>query len=115
MCTLLDGYPLGAQLIFGTSHRAIAGRVYRPEAATRSLEEVRDELRETLPEGMWAVLAIAYRRLSQSARLLLPYLAAFKLPFSRYQIVLLGAPEPAATWSAAVRLDQDHCLDEIPS
>ncbi len=115
ICTLLDGYPLGAQLIFGTSRRAIAGKLYRPEAATRSLEEVRDELRETLPEGMWAVLDIAYRRLSQSARLLLPYLAAFKLPFSREQIVMLVAPETAATVRAAVRLEQEHYLEEVPS
>jgi len=111
--TLLDGYPLGAQLIFGTSHRAIAGRVYRPEAATRSLEEVRDELRETLPEGIWAVLDIAYRRLSSSAQLLLPYLAAFKLPFSREQIVMLIAPEAPAAVRAAVRLEHEHYLQDL--
>ncbi len=90
--TLLDGYPLGAQLIFGTA-RSIHGKVYAPEAATRSLEEVRDELRETLPEGIWSVLDIAYRRLPPVAQQLLPYLSAFKLPFSREQIVMLVAPE----------------------
>jgi len=115
ICTLLDGYPLGAQLIFGTSHRAIAGRRYRPEAATRSLEEVRDELRETPPEGMWAVFDIAYRRLSSSAQSLLPYLAAFKLPFSMEQIVMLVAPETPATQRAAKRLEQEHYLEEARS
>ena len=90
--TLLDGYPLGAQLIFGTA-RSIHGRVYAPEAATRSLEEVRDELREALPEGIWSVLDIAYRRLPLVAQQLLPYLSAFKLPFSREQIIMLVAPE----------------------
>src|SRR5579885_818383 len=92
ICTLLDGYPLGAQLIFGTA-RPIHGRVYAPEAATRSLEEVRDELREALPEGIWSVLDIAYRRLPLVAQQLLPYLSAFKLPFSREQIIMLVAPE----------------------
>jgi tetratricopeptide (TPR) repeat protein len=90
--TLMDGYPLGAQLIFGTA-RSIHGKVYAPEAATRSLEEVRDELRETLPEGIWSVLDIAYRRLPLVAQQLLPYLSAFKLPFSREQIIMLVAPE----------------------
>lgn len=90
--TLLDGYPLGAQLIFGTA-RNIRGKVYAPEAATRSLEEVRDELRENVPEGIWSVLDIAYRRLPSVAQQLLPYLSAFKLPFSREQIVMLVAPE----------------------
>ena len=90
--TLLDGYPLGAQLIFGTA-RSIHGKVYAPEAATRSLEEVRDELREALPEGIWSVLDIAYRRLPLVAQQLLPYLSAFKLPFSREQIIMLVAPE----------------------
>jgi tetratricopeptide (TPR) repeat protein len=113
ICTLLDGYPLGAQLIFGTSRRAIAGKVYIPEAATRSLEEVRDELRETLPEGIWAVLDIAFRRLSPSAQLLLPYLSAFKLPFSREQIVMLVAPETHATVRAAVRLEHEHYLQDV--
>ncbi len=115
ICTLLDGYPLGAQLIFGTSRRAIAGKLYRPEAATRSLEEVRDELKETLPEGIWAVLDIAYRRLSPSACLLLPYLAAFKLPFSREQIVMLVAPGTPATVRAAERLEQEHYLEGVRS
>jgi tetratricopeptide (TPR) repeat protein len=90
--TLLDGYPLGAQLIFGTA-RCIRGKVYVPEAATRSLEEVRDDLREKLPEGIWSVLDIAYRRLPRVAQQLLPYLSAFKLPFSREQIIMLVAPE----------------------
>ncbi len=107
ICTLLDGYPLGAQLIFGTA-RPIHGRVYAPEAATRSLEEVRDELRETLPEGMWALLDIAYRRLSPTAQLLLPYLAAFKLPFSHQQIVMLVAPETPASVRAFGRMEHEH-------
>src|SRR5579863_3369186 len=107
ICTLLDGYPLGAQLIFGTA-RPISGRVYAPEAATRSLEEVRDELREALPEGMWALLDIAYRRLSSTAQLLLPYLAAFKLPFSHQQIVMLVAPETPASARAFERMEQEH-------
>lgn len=109
ICTLLDGYPLGAQLIFGTA-RPIHGRVYAPEAATRSLEEVRDELREALPEGMWALLDIAYRRLSSSAQLLLPYLAAFKLPFSHQQIVMLVAPESPASARALGRMEHEHYL-----
>src|SRR5258708_15664189 len=115
ICTLLDGYPLGAQLIFGTSRRAIAGKLYRPEAATRSLEEVRDELRETLPEGMWAVLDIAYRRLSLSPQLLLPYLAAFTLPFSREQFMILASPQAPATVRAAVRLAHEHYLHDLNS
>ncbi len=92
--TLLDGYPLGAQLIFGTA-RNIHGKFYAPEAATRSLAEVRDELREHLPDGIWSVLDIAYRRLPALAQQLLPYLSAFKLPFSREQIIMLVAPETA--------------------
>jgi len=113
ICELLDGYPLGAQLIFGTSHRAIAGKVYRPEAATRSLEEVRDELREALPEGMRAVLEIAYGRLSPSAQMLLPYLAAFTLPFSREQILMLMAPALPATVRAHIRLEHEHYLEDV--
>ncbi len=105
--TLLDGYPLGAQLIFGTA-RPIHGRVYAPEAATRSLEEVRDELRGATPEGMWALLDIAYRRLTPPAQLLLPYLAAFKLPFSHQQIVMLVAPETPATARALGRMEHEH-------
>ncbi|HZS79249.1 MAG TPA: tetratricopeptide repeat protein [Ktedonobacteraceae bacterium] len=112
ICTLLDGYPLGAQLIFGTA-RPIHGKIYAPEAATRSLEEVRDELRETLPEGMWALLDIAYRRLSPQARQLLPYLSAFKLPFSHQQIVMLIAPESLATARAAGRLEHEHYLQDM--
>lgn len=92
ICTLLDGYPLGAELIFGTA-RSIEGKVYTPEAATRSLEEVRDELRDSQLAGIIAVLDVAYRRLTPEARLLLSYLAAFRLPFSREQIVMLMSPD----------------------
>ncbi len=99
ICTLLDGYPLGAELIFGTA-RSIGGRLYTPEAASRSLEEVRDELRDTQLAGITAVLDVAYRRLTPLARLLLSYLAAFRLPFSREQIVMLVAPT-ASNVSAA--------------
>jgi tetratricopeptide (TPR) repeat protein len=107
ICTLLEGYPLGAELIFGTAH-VIEGKVYTPEAATRSLEEVRDELRDTPLAGIWAVLEVAYRRLSPLARLLLSYLAAFKLPFSREQIIILVAPETLASAHEVVRLEQTH-------
>jgi hypothetical protein len=92
ICTLLDGYPLGAQLIFGAA-RNIHGKLYTPEAATRSLEEVRDELRENLLEGIWSVLDIAYHHLPPEAQQLLPYLSAFKLPFSQKEIVMLIDPE----------------------
>ena len=95
ICTLLDGYPLGAELIFGTA-RTIDGQVYTPEAATRSLEEVCDELRKTPLAGIRAVLDISHRHLSPSARLLLSYLAAFKLPFNREQISMLIVPEMLA-------------------
>jgi tetratricopeptide (TPR) repeat protein len=103
ICTLLDGYPLGAALIFGTA-RAIGGKVYTPEAATRSLEEVRDELRNTPLAGILAVLEVAYHRLTPLARLLLSYLSAFKLPFSREQIVMLMAPETFAAINDVVPL-----------
>jgi tetratricopeptide (TPR) repeat protein len=93
ICALLDGYPLGAELIFGAA-RAIGGKIYTPEAATRSLEEVRDDLRDTPLAGMLAALEISYRRLSPSARLLLAYLAAFRLPFNREQINLLVTSAP---------------------
>jgi tetratricopeptide (TPR) repeat protein len=96
ICTLLDGYPLGAELIFGRT-LSINGRVYVPEAATRSLEEVRDELRESQLEGMAAVFDVAYRLLSEPARQLLPYLAVFKLPFSHEQIVMLVEPKSSST------------------
>ncbi len=92
ICILLDGYPLGAALIFGAA-RSIGGKLFAPEAATRSLEEVRDELRSTPLAGILAVLEVAHKRLTAPARLLLSYLAAFKLPFSREQIVMLVAPE----------------------
>lgn len=88
ICALLDGYPLGAELIFGTA-RTIEGRVYTPEAATRSLEEVRDELHSSPLAGILSVLEVSSNRLSPAARLLLAYLSAFKLPFSREQITLL--------------------------
>ncbi|WP_069805861.1 tetratricopeptide repeat protein [Thermogemmatispora onikobensis] len=91
ICTLLDGHPLGAELIFGSAH-SIGGKVFTPEAATRSLEEIRDELRETPLAGIWAALEVAYLRLSPAARLLLSYLSAFRLPFSANQITMLVAP-----------------------
>lgn len=103
ICTLLDGYPLGAELIFGAA-RSIDGKMFAPEAATRSLEEIRDELHNTPLAGILAVLDVSYRRLSLVARLLLAYLSAFKLPFSREQIVLLVAPETSASTEDAVRL-----------
>jgi tetratricopeptide (TPR) repeat protein len=109
ICTLLEGYPLGAELIFGTS-RSIEGKVYTPEAATRSLEEVRDELRESPLAGINAVLDVAYRRLSPLARLLLSYLAAFKLPFSREQILMLVSPEKLASAGDIVRLERPSSL-----
>ena len=103
ICTLLDGYPLGAELIFGAT-RSIDGKTFAPEAATRSLEEIRDELRSTPLAGILAVLDVSYRRLSPIARLLLAYLSAFKLPFSREQIVMLVSPETSASTGEAVRL-----------
>ncbi len=108
ICSLLDGYPLGAELIFGVS-RFIGGTIYTPEAATRSLEEVRDDLRETPLAGMLAVLNVSFQRLTPSARLLLSYLAAFKLPFTREQIQMLvtsgarsGGQEPSMLAEAAM-------------
>jgi tetratricopeptide (TPR) repeat protein len=109
ICTLLDGYPLGAELIFGRA-RSIDGRVYVPEAATRSLEEVRDELRESQLEGIAAVFDVAYRLLSEPARQLLPYLAVFKLPFSHEQIVMLVEPKTSSTARAIVRLENERTL-----
>ena len=103
ICTLLDGYPLGAELIFGAA-RSIDGKMFAPEAATRSLEEIRDELRNTPLAGILAVLDVSYHRLSLVARLLLAYLSAFKLPFSREQIIMLVAPETSASTEDAVRL-----------
>ena len=113
IATLLDGYPLGAQLIFGAA-RTIHGRIVTPEAATRSLEEVRDELREALPEGMWEQLEIAYRRLSPAAQQLLPYLSAFKLPFSHQQIVTLFSPETSEKMRALGRLEMEPNLQHMP-
>lgn len=113
ICTLLDGYPLGAELIFGTA-RSIDGRVYTPEAATRSLEEVRDELQSTPLAGILAVLEVAYKRMTPSARVLLSYLAAFRLPFSREQILLLMSPETLASANQVIRLsqEQEHTEEE---
>jgi hypothetical protein len=88
ICTLLDGYPLGTELIFGMA-RSIGGKLYTPEAATRSLEEVRDELHEMPLAGVLATLEISYSHLSSSARLLLSYLAVFTNPFTRDSILLL--------------------------
>jgi hypothetical protein len=102
ICTLLDGYPLGAELVFGTA-RSIDGKVYAPEASTRSLEEVRDELRSTPLAGMQAVLEISYRHLTSLARLLLAYLSAFKLPFNREQIMMLINSVPLAAVQEAVQ------------
>ena len=101
--TLLDGYPLGAELIFGTA-RSIGGKLYTPEAATRSLEEIRDELREMPLAGILAALEISYRRLSSSARLLLSYLAVFNVPFSREQILLLVAHDTVKSDGYVVHL-----------
>jgi hypothetical protein len=92
ICTLLDGYPLGAELIFGTA-RTIGGKVYTPEAATRPLEEVRDELCHRPLAGISAALEIAHQRLTPLACSLLAYLAAFCFPFSREHIMMLFAPE----------------------
>jgi tetratricopeptide (TPR) repeat protein len=109
ICTLLDGYPLGAELIFGRA-RSIDGKVYPPEAATRPLEEVRDELQDSPLEGVWAVLDVSYRLLSEPARLLLPYLAAFKLPFNTEQIRMLLEPRKTDALRAVERMDSDHFL-----
>ena len=113
IASLLDGYPLGAQLIFGAA-RTIHGRVVTPEAATRSLEEVRDELREALPEGMSEQLDIAYHRLSPTAQQLLPYLSAFKLPFSHQQIESLFSPETSEKARAIRRLELEPNLQRAP-
>jgi hypothetical protein len=103
ICTLLDGYPLGAELIFGTA-RPIGGKLYTPEAATRSLEEVRDELREMPLAGILATLESSYRLLSSSARLLLSYLSVFNVPFSREQILLLVSSDALEGNEHVVRL-----------
>ncbi|GAC1615089.1 MAG: hypothetical protein NVS4B11_01480 [Ktedonobacteraceae bacterium] len=114
ICTLLDGYPLGAELIFGAA-RSIDGKVFAPEAATRSLEEVRDELRNTPLAGIFAVLDVSYRRLSLVARLLLAYLSAFKLPFSREQIIMLVTPETSVSTGEAVRLMRQQDVQQRTS
>ena len=111
ICTLLDGYPLGAELIFGRA-RSIDGKVYPPQAATRPLEEVRDELRESPLEGVWAVLDVAYRLLSKPAQLLLPYLATFKLPFSKEQILMLIEPRKTDALRAVERMDSEPTLQK---
>jgi tetratricopeptide (TPR) repeat protein len=113
ICALLEGYPLGAELIFGAA-RAIEGKVYTPEAATRSLEEVRDELRDSQLAGIFAVLDVAYHRLTPLARLLLSYLAAFRLPFGHEQIVLLVAPENHAPGHLSIALLQQRSLVARP-
>jgi hypothetical protein len=103
ICTLLDGHPLGAELIFGTA-RSVGGKLYTPEAATRSLEEVRDELRQMSLAGILAVLEKSYRLLSPPARLLLSYLAAFNHHFSRDQILLLVSSDAVESNERVVRL-----------
>lgn len=110
ICSLLDGYPLGAELIFGAA-RVIGGKVYTPEAASRSLEEVRDELLEKPLPGIGAVLEVAYSRLSRPAQLLLSYLAALKLPFSKQQIVMLVTPE--ASGYEVPRLEPEAGQEEV--
>lgn len=118
ICTLLDGYPLGAELIFGTA-RSIGGKLYTPEAATRSLEEIRDELREMPLAGILAVLEKSYRLLSPSARLLLSYLSAFNYHFSREQVLLLVSSDAMESSERVVRLKafpdafQEEEIEEI--
>ena len=115
ICTLLDGYPLGAELIFGTA-RSINNRVFTAEAASRSLEEIRDELYNTPLAGILAALEVAYQRLSPQARLLLAYLATFKLPFSRDQILMLVAPDAlASTPNAPVHLLASQSEEIVPA
>jgi hypothetical protein len=120
ICLLLDGYPLGAELIFGTA-RSIGGQVFTPEAATRSLEEVRDELYDNPLAGIMAVLEVSYQRLTIPARLLLSYLAAFRLPFSSKQISMLVssdtleaahefAPNPLQSADAAISSAQETSI-----
>ncbi len=111
ICDLLDGYPLGAELIFGRA-RSIEGRVFQPQAATRPLEEVRDVLRESPLEGVWAVLDVAYHLLTQPAQLLLPYLSAFHLPFTTEQILLLIEPGKTDELRAVERMDGEHYLQK---
>lgn len=99
ICQLLDGYPLGAELIFGNA-RSINDKIYTPEAATRSLDEIREDLSTGIPlAGLQALLEISYQRLSMPAHQLLTYLAAFKLAFKREQIMM--AVRAMAEWSAA--------------
>ncbi|HEX4207137.1 MAG TPA: CHAT domain-containing protein [Ktedonobacteraceae bacterium] len=109
ICTLLDGYPLGAELIFGTA-RSIDGKVYMPEAATRSLEEIRDELRSMPLAGILAVLEMAYQRLTPLARQLLAYLSTFKLPFNREQIMMLIAPDTFTPGNGVPSFEGGHDL-----
>lgn len=114
ICTLLDGYPLGAELIFGAA-RAIDGKVYAPEATTRSLAEIRDELHNTPLAGINAVLEVSFRRLSPYARLLMAYLAAFVLPFSKEQIVMLVKSHPFTSSDEVIRLGRDETQENSHS
>ena len=114
ICTLLDGYPLGAELIFGRA-QSINGKVFVPEATTRSLEEVRNELKESQLDGIAAVFDVAYRLLSEPARQLLPYLAVFTLPFSHEQIVMLVEPKSASSMRIIDRLVSEPALKGISS
>ena len=107
ICTLLDGYPLGAELIFGAAH-TIDGKVFTPEATTRSLAEIKEELRNTPLAGIDAVLEVSYRHLSPYARLLLAYLAAFMLPFSKEQIVMLVQSQPFTSSGEVIRLGREE-------
>src|SRR5260370_7722911 len=100
--------------MFGTDS-SIKGKVYTPEAGTGSLKEVRDELANTLLPGIWAVLEVAYQRLAPPRRLLLSFLAAFKLPFSREQIIMLVAPETHVAPHEAVRLEREHPVHDVPA
>jgi hypothetical protein len=118
ICTLLDGYPLGAELIFGTA-RSIGGKLYTPEAATRSLDEVYDDLRDAPLAGMLAVFELSYRRLSLSARLLLAYLSAFNMPFTRKKILWLFPADVMDSYEHVVHLRafpenlQEQTVEEI--
>lgn len=114
ICLLLDGYPLGAELIFGTT-RSIGGQIFTPEAATRSLEEVRDELYSNPLAGIMAVLEVSYQRLTAPARLLLSYLAAFRFPFSSKQISLLVSPDTLEAAHELVLLSDQPGMASNPS
>src|SRR5260370_2668958 len=100
--------------MFGTDS-SIKGKVYTPEAGTGSLKEVRDELANTLLPGIWAVLEVAYQWLEARGRLLISFLAAFKLPFNREQIIMLIAPETHVAPHEAVRLEREHPVHDVPA